>query len=230
MRKPIEVRGIRVLLCENYEGGALRGRWQVTLKVDGVRCLLTPEGAFSRNGKPLHNLPRSKIVRDVEVFCGSFKETISRVKSHEGEPIGEEHLYDLREHLDGGRIQDERLHVTWIDNPSEADIIAQRDKAIEAGHEGLVLRQGDHWIKVKRLETYDVLVTGVVAGLGKHEGRMGALATARGNVGTGFSDREREEFNHDGMIGRMIEVACMELTESDQFRHPRFVALRTDKE
>nr|WP_283842052.1 hypothetical protein [Bradyrhizobium sp. KB893862 SZCCT0404] len=108
---------------------------------------------------------------------------------------------------------------------------------IAKGYEGLVLRQGDVWLKVKPTETYDVLVTGIIEGTGKHKGRMGALMTPMGKVGTGFSDAERVTFwnyckepdDGRGIMGETIEVECMKLTDDGKFRHPRFVRVRPDK-
>jgi ATP-dependent DNA ligase len=47
-----------------------------------------------------------------------------------------------------------------------------------------------------------------------------------------MSDAQREEFwEHGGanIIGKMIEVECLELTEYDKMRHPRFLRIREDK-
>jgi ATP-dependent DNA ligase len=113
-------------------------------------------------------------------------------------------------------------------NPSPADILAQLQRANDHGYEGLVLRQGDCWIKVKPEETHDVLITGFVEGRGKHLGRLGYVTTAKGAVGTGFTDTEREflwaEAQAGTLIGQVIEVSCVELTADAKFRHPFFAA------
>lgn len=100
-------------------------------------------------------------------------------------------------------------------------------------YEGIVLRQGDQWIKVKPTETHDVLITSVSEGTGKHRGRLGFVTTARGAVGAGFTDSEREvlwaEANAGRLIGQVIEVTCMQLTDYGNFRHPVFIRMRPDK-
>jgi ATP-dependent DNA ligase len=66
---------------------------------------------------------------------------------------------------------------------------------------------------------------------------MGALQTAMGKVGTGFTDEDREHFwdldwnrNPDGTFKPvMIEVSCMQLTPDGKFRHPAFERIRYDK-
>jgi DNA ligase-1 len=81
---------------------------------------------------------------------------------------------------------------------------------------------------------------------------MGALLTPRGKVGTGFTDKQREEWYEwfmtqpcgiydeagekptrfellaDG-AAPTIEVDCWELTKDGKFRHPRYIRLREDK-
>jgi ATP-dependent DNA ligase len=74
-----------------------------------------------------------------------------------------------------------------------------------------------------------VKITGLQAGLGKHQGKLGAFLTDMGKVGTGLTDHERVLYNTPDMIGQIIEVECMELTDDGKFRHPRFVRLRFDK-
>ena len=97
----------------------------------------------------------------------------------------------------------------------------------------MVLRQGDRWIKVKPEETHDVTITGFGEGTGKHLGRLGYVTTAKGAVGTGFTDTEREflwaESKAQRLVGQVIEVSCMQFTPDGQFRHPFFVRMRPDK-
>jgi len=217
-------------LCRTWDGEALEGWWEVTIKIDGVRAFLSKDGAISRNGKPLYNLEPHwrglKKPRDVEVYCGSFKETITRVRASTKErPISADQLFDLEP-------LDPRLDGGLVDNPTPEAIKRMLKRlALDKGYEGLVLRKGNLWIKVKPLETYDVVVTGVIAGEGKHEGRLGALKTPMGNVGTGFSDEMREELwgSPAFVVGETIEVECMQLTPAGMFRHPRFVRMRYDK-
>jgi ATP-dependent DNA ligase len=81
-----------------------------------------------------------------------------------------------------------------------------------------------------------VTVTEIIEGTGKHKGRMGALMTPMGKVGTGFTDQERKEWwGRKALLGNhptlawLIEVECMQLTPDGKFRHPRFLRIRYDK-
>jgi DNA ligase-1 len=119
-------------------------------------------------------------------------------------------------------------------NPPAHLIEETLTNALAKGDEGLVLQQGDVRLKVKPKQSYDVPVTGIIMGKGKHAGRMGAVITPMGKVGTGFSDEQRKEFAAlygptSGYPFPTIEVDAMGLTPAGKFRHPRFVRVRWDK-
>ncbi|MEY9135024.1 ATP-dependent DNA ligase [Bradyrhizobium diazoefficiens] len=217
----------------SWNGKALTGEWLVTLKLDGVRAIWHDEhGWTSRANKPLHNIPswQEGHPRDCEVFVNNFRDTIraTRTRSLKGDTpsVANEHLYGLAS-------LDSRLHWGRLTDPAPADIRTQLQRANHLGYEGLVLRQGEQWIKVKPAETHDVAITGYAEGRGKHRGRLGFVITARGAVGAGFTDLERELLWADAeaqrLVGQVIEVSCMQFTPNGQFRHPVFVRLRPDK-
>lgn len=220
-----------MIKAKNWSGKDLKGVWNVTIKIDGVRALWNGKEWVSRNGKPLYNLPHQmlipKVANDVEVYCGGFKATIERVRAKtKDRPIEVDQLFSLDP-------IDRRLVLPALTDPIAETIISLMNTVISQGFEGLVLRQGDTWLKVKPTETFDVPVTDMLAGTGKHDGRMGALMTPMGKVGTGFSDAEREEWwkhRFERTKGdTIIEVECMKLTDDGKFRHPRFVRTRPDK-
>lgn len=213
-----------------YKGGSLQGLWKITIKIDGIRAFLEPNGkAFSRANKELYNLGEvlSAITKslDVEIFCGSFKETVQILRSSKGEvrEVLMSEVYSLDP-------LDSRLNWGTFEDPSESFIKKTLKEALENGHEGLVLRQGDKWLKVKNKETFDVHITGIIEGKGKYKGMLGAFMTSKGKVGTGFTDEDRKKLYDKSLIGVMLEVECMEITEDGKFRHPRFKRLRWDKD
>ena len=216
-----------------WNGKELPGEWQVTLKLDGVRAIWHDEqGWLSRANKPLYNIPpwQQGSPRDCELFIGTFRDTIratrTRFPNSETPPIQPKHLYGLHP-------LDKRLHWGTLADPSAADIRAALQRVNDSGFEGLVLRQKDCWIKIKPKETHDVVINGFGEGKGRHLGRLGFVTTARGTVGAGFSDTDREflwaEAKAERLIGRVVEVSCMEFTSNGHFRHPFFVRLRPDK-
>ena len=71
-------------------------------------------------------------------------------------------------------------------------------------------------------------------GKGTHAGRAGGIVVEyRGvqtQVGTGFSDAERETIASQGTRNQIAEVEFMELTADGKLREPRFKGWRYDKE
>jgi len=107
------------------------------------------------------------------------------------------------------------------------------------GGEGLMLRQpGSKYfagrsgtlLKVKTFHDAEATVIGHQAGAGRHKGRLGALLVRLPNgtefaIGTGFSDRERE--NPPG-IGAIVTFRFQELSETGVPRFPSWVGVRLD--
>ncbi|BDM66257.1 hypothetical protein NFHSH190041_37090 (plasmid) [Shewanella sp. NFH-SH190041] len=121
---------------------------------------------------------------------------------------------------------DPRLMISIITNPTAEQINQMMAQELAAGWEGLVLRQGDTWIKVKKKETHDTPIIGV----NKKAGRVISLATHHGNVGN-LSAALKKQIQHDegAIIGRIVEIECMELTKNGKFREPRIIRVRDDK-
>jgi len=107
------------------------------------------------------------------------------------------------------------------------------------GGEGLMLRQpkskyavgrSNTLLKVKTFHDAEATVIGHAGGTGKHKGRLGALIVTladgvRFNVGTGFSDAEREA---PPAIGSVITFRYQELSNDGVPRFPSYVGERID--
>ncbi len=107
------------------------------------------------------------------------------------------------------------------------------------GGEGLMLRQprsryeiGRSWtlLKVKNFLDAEARVVAHKPGTGRHKGRLGALTVeladgTRFDIGTGFSDAEREDPPHPGSI---VCFRYQELSEAGVPRFPSYVGLRDD--
>lgn len=115
----------------------------------------------------------------------------------------------------------------------------------QGGYDGAILRRKDApWtpgaskngeaLKVKPVQSLDLRAWAVYPGKGKHANRAGGITVAyRGvetNVGTGFSDTEREHLTLHGCKGLIAEIEFMELTADGKLREPRFKGWRYDKE
>lgn len=114
----------------------------------------------------------------------------------------------------------------------------------EGGYDGLVLRDPEGtWtkgsgttgeiVKIKRVLSFDLRVTAIYEGVGKHAGRLGALGLDFNGqelrVGTGFTDEQREEWWRNPPIDQIAEVEAMDYSSDGLLREPRFKGLRFDK-
>jgi DNA ligase-1 len=107
------------------------------------------------------------------------------------------------------------------------------------GGEGLMLRQpGSNYVagrsttllKVKTFHDAEAIVTGHQAGAGRHKGRLGALLVRLADgtdfaIGTGFSDRERE---NPPALGATVTFRYQELSDAGVPRFPSWVGVRLD--
>lgn len=123
---------------------------------------------------------------------------------------------------------------------------------VNMGYEGIMIKNLDapyeckrntFWMKWKPVHDYDLTVVAVEPGTGKNKGRMGALV-CEGiddgknivvNVGSGFTDTQRQEYWDDQsiVIGQTAVVMADAITKNQDgtysLRFPRFKTFRTDK-
>ena len=149
-----------------------------------------------------------------------------------------------------------RLRAAWDATPCPNLIVAPASDAVGSqgfanalvktgGYDGAILRRADApWhvgaskngeaIKVKPVQSLDLEVVGWFPGKGKHEGRAGGITVSyKGvttDVGTGFTDAEREALATKGWPDALAEVEFMEVTSDGKLREPRFKGWRFDKD
>lgn len=121
----------------------------------------------------------------------------------------------------------------WLDYAEENDwegIMINLDTPYEC-------KRTKNLIKVKKFLTCDIRCVNIEEGSGRNKGRLGALVcNYKGNlvnVGSGFSDEDRELFwkNKDEIIGRIIEVRYKEVTkdkktELESLQFPSYLGVR----
>lgn len=128
---------------------------------------------------------------------------------------------------------------------------------LEQGYEGAILknpegiyecgRRSPNWLKIKPWSDADLNIIGSYPGEGKHLGRIGGLVlegkvdwngkifNVRTEVGTGFSDEERQWFqiqmDTGSLQGKIVEIKFQSIAEdTGACRFPVYSRLRTDKE
>ena len=122
-------------------------------------------------------------------------------------------------------------------------------KAIAGGYEGIMLKDPDAvyeckrsvaWLKLKPFIEVSLAVVAVEEGTGKNVGKLGALVCEgeddgkriRVNVGSGFSDIDRDSFwgCRDSLSGNIVEVRADAVTQNQDgtysLRFPRFKGFR----
>jgi DNA ligase 1 len=135
---------------------------------------------------------------------------------------------------------DRQLALPWLQvvpqfrvaNPDE--LMAHLDRIVALGGEGLMLHRADAaWrsgrngdlLKLKPWYDDEARVIGHIPGLGRHLGRLGALWVEdhhgrQFRLGTGFSDRERED---PPAIGSLITYRYFGRTARGMPRHPVYL-------
>lgn len=120
--------------------------------------------------------------------------------------------------------------------------IADKRMLNSVTHDGFVLKSHTmygYWLKEKSRMTADLVVTGWRPGKGQHLGRLGALecadATGRFVCAAGAMDIPMrialtEMAKNGTLVGRVVEIAYERVGSRGGLQHPRFIALRDDKE
>lgn len=122
-------------------------------------------------------------------------------------------------------------------------------RAIAGGYEGIMIKsllapyenkRTTHWLKQKPYIEVSLVVVGLQEGTGRNQGKLGALVCQGEddgkditvNVGSGFSDQERDEFwqDQDVILDLIVEVRADAITQNQDgtysLRFPRFKCFR----
>jgi len=150
----------------------------------------------------------------------------------------EDRLLLIKETLATGTPKFARQHAH--ERCKSLDALRAELARIEAlGGEGLMMRQpGSKYVagrsftllKVKTFHDAEAVIKGHQPGSGRHKGRLGALLVQLPDgtdfaIGTGFSDRERE---NPPPIGATVTFRYQELSEMGVPRFPSWVGVRRD--
>jgi DNA ligase-1 len=136
-----------------------------------------------------------------------------------------------------------------LDTAEGHDIMRRyAEDAVAEGFEGIMIKsmdapyqckRSDFWMKWKPTITVDLTIVGFEQGTGRNEGRLGAIIyegvdnerNIRVNVGTGYSDSDRDEFwaARDRLLGVIGEIEADAVTQNQDGtyslrfpRHKRF--------
>jgi len=122
-------------------------------------------------------------------------------------------------------------------------------QAVAGGYEGIMIKdplagyeckRSVAWLKLKPFIEVSLEVVDVEEGTGRNVGRLGAIVcqgvddgkTIRVNVGSGFSDSDRDSYwsSRDSLLGQIVEVRADAVTQNQDgtysLRFPRFLRFR----
>ena len=200
-------------------------------------------------------LPKSPLDGELFGGRKQFQRTVGIVKRQDASELWKELQYVVFDAPSHGGVFEERvafiestltaLKIKWLVahkhelcNGTE-HLRTELARVEGLGGEGLMVRQprsryeagrSHTLLKVKSFHDTEARVLGHVAGLGRHKGRLGALLVelsdgTQFNVGTGFSDVERE---NPPAIGAIITFRYQELSNSGTPRFPSYIGERID--
>jgi DNA ligase-1 len=203
----------------------------------------------------VRGLPLRQVVLDGEALWMSddgpaaFQDTVARIDT-DAQPEGiTTFLFDLL-HVDGEDLLDtplqersERLAAiapqlkipgTFTSDPAEGQRVL--DDALSAGHEGVVVkdaaslyaagRRGKAWLKVKPVQTYDLVVLGAEWGHGRRQGWLSNLHLGARDPATGAFVMVGKTFK--GMTDELLRWQTQELLQREVERRGIAVFVRPE--
>ena len=144
-------------------------------------------------------------------------------------------------------LETENLEVVtmFYEGTDQSEIWKWLDYAEQHDMEGLMLsldapyecKRTKNLIKVKKFYDFDLRIIDYEEGTGRNKGRLGAFVVDykgnRVNVGSGFSDEERDKYwkNREELIGRVITVKYKEISRDkktglESLQFPIYCGLR----
>lgn len=241
-------------VSEKYDG--VRGYW------DGRQLLTRAGNPIAAPSWFTAGWPATPLDGELWAGRGQFSQAVSTVRQRQADDAQWRNLrfmvFDLPAH--GGpfyarstALQTAVLQIgqTWVQAVPQELATTDRalqerlDSTVRAGGEGLMLHHGaalyaaqrsDGLRKLKPFEDAEALVTGYVAGQGKHQGRLGALwveipakngqRAQRFKLGTGLSDAQRTA---PPPVGTWVTFRYRGLTDTGIPRFASFLRVADDR-
>jgi DNA ligase 1 len=236
--------------------------WWMSEKYDGLRGYWDGQKLWSRKGNLIHapdyflaELPRD-VALDGELWIGhgKFEETMSIVRSETPDDrwnrvrymvfdaprtkgTFEQRMQFLRATVSEGNrfvkvVAQERCQGV-------TQLLAERDRVVREGGEGVMLRQPESayepgrsptLLKVKPFDDAEATVIAHEPGKGKFVGKLGALRVRTDDgrefsIGSGFTDADRES---PPPLGTVITYRFQGLTAKGLPRFPSYLRIRRD--
>ena len=236
--------------------------WWISEKFDGLRGYWDGQKLWSRKGTAIHapdwflaELPKD-IALDGELWIGrgQFEEALSTVLSQTPDDLWKRVRFMVFDAPQAKGTFEQRVQFLQTTLPKEnqfakpviqylckgtAHLIAERDRVVGLGGEGLMLRKPESeyetrrsptLLKVKPHDDAEATVIAHTPGKGKYAGKLGALRVrlvdgTEFSIGTGFTDAQRET---PPPVGTVITYRFRGLTAKGLPRFPSFLRVRKE--
>lgn len=202
-----------------WRGG---GKWCYEEKYDGVRAVIGGGKCFGRSRLLPFQVPASlnNCCLDGELVGNAFY--AFDIPIIDGQDIRQEPLHFRRQALSALLSDGEFVNVRPVSCGQGGEfleaVLARGGEGVVAKHLSSRYGESESWIKCKRQETHDLIVTEI------HPSKM---SVKLGD--SGWCPVLSEERLSAIRIGSMIEVSCHSITAGGKLREPRFIRIRTDK-
>lgn len=167
------------------------------------------------------------VIFDAPHAQGGIAERLNEARSALGTEVGDvAHVHSHIVCQGAEHVFEELARITALTPPGEGLMLAAPNRAHRGGRCTDIL-------KVKIFHTEDAKVVEHKEGKGRHLGRLGALGCRLRSgscfdLGSGFSDADREDHLRKYPVGTIVEFRYFELTEAGVPRFPTFARLRPD--
>lgn len=259
---PVENQIPHLLLSNVWNPSIDPTGWWMSEKYDGLRGYWDGRKLWTRQGNLIHapdyflfELPRN-IALDGELWIGhgKFEETISTVRSETPDDRWKNvhfMVFDAPQAKGTFEQRMQFLHATLPEGnrfvtvvvqercQGTTQLLAERDRVVRLGGEGLMLRQPESryepgrsptLLKVKPYDDAEATVLALEPGKGKFAGKLGALRVRTDDgrefsIGSGFTDADRET---PPPVGTIITYRFRGLTAKGLPRFPSYLRVRRD--
>jgi len=221
-------------------------RASVEWKLDGIRIQIHRRGDQVR----IYTRNLNDVTRELSGSVAAVLRLPVQQAVLDGEALdGETFLFDLL-HVDGEDLLDTpleqrnahlaalapelKIHGTFTSDADEAQHVL--DEALDAGHEGVVVkdaaslyaagRRGKAWRKVKPVRTYDLVVLGAEWGHGRRQGTLSNLHLGARDPSTGTFVMVGKTFK--GMTDELLRWQTKELLAREVERREIAVLVRPE--
>lgn len=247
-----------------YDPGRLKKGSYMSLKIDCIRAMLRGRTLYSSGGRVIPGVQHiAKAYSLDEEFDGEltipgldFDAASGRIRSNDDCPTAIFNVFDMPSSRRPFKVRYQELverskyflphtvllkHVIATGNDHIQRTFA---KALDNGHEGLVIKSSSHqyelkrswdWMKMKAEDPEEVRIVGFNEGTGKYAGSLGSVQCKRSNGVivdvSGFKDHIKDHIwnNKELWLDEIIEINFHQETPDGSLRHPRFAQKRDFK-